>query len=176
MAVRLGDYKKNKQLDMIKNNIAHNVKLDTIKRLVAEMEPLVYLANDVYDTFHYIRQNDAAFANQLWRFLCLNKEDNVRINSYFAWDARCGSYVCISAYGIGIYHQTLQNDLMKCFNCNEKDLYRGKGMLLDFLSKNDLGDSILDKIIEELQLLYAHFETYANDFFECVSAYKCKEV
>lgn len=176
MAVRLGDYKKNKQLDMLKGSIIHNAKLDTIKRLVAEMDNLVQLANDVYDTFYYIKENDKDFANQLWRFLCLNKEDNVRINSYFAWDARCGSYVCISAYGIGIYHQNLKNDLIKCFNCDEKDLYRGKGMLLDFLSKYDLEDSILDKIIEELQLLYTHFETYADDFFECVSAYKCKAV
>ena len=51
-------------LDCVKNNIAHNVKLNTIKELVINMDGLVQLANDVYDTYVYIRKNDSKFAGR----------------------------------------------------------------------------------------------------------------
>lgn len=65
MAVRLGNYNESKMLDCVKNNIAHNVKLNTIKELVISMDDLVQLANDVYDTYIYMRKNDSKFAEQL---------------------------------------------------------------------------------------------------------------
>ena len=65
---------------------------------------------------------------------------------------------------------------MLYFDCDEKDLYRGKALLLNYLKGTDLDDKVLDKIIEELQVLSASFETYANDFFNSVSAYKVKKI
>ena len=62
------------------------------------------------------------------------------------------------------------------YGCDEKDLYRGKALLLDYLDNYYVKDEILDKIIEELQVLIASFEKYANDFFNSVSAYKVKKV
>lgn len=172
MAVRLGNYTNNKMLDCVKQNVAHQVKIDTIKGLVANMDNLVQLANDVYDTYYYIKENDSKFAEQLWRLLYRNRVNGIDLNSYFAWGGKICSYAHLSKYGVGIYHHSLEKDLMMYFDCDEKDLYRGKALLLDFLEGVDLVDNVLDQIIEELQVLIASFETYANDFFNSVSAYK----
>lgn len=172
MAVKLGNYNENKKLDYIKQNVAHKSKIETIKGLVANMDNLVQLANDVYDTYYYIHKNDSKFAEQLWRLLCRNKVNGIDINSYFSWGAKIGSHAYLSKYGVAIYHQSLKNDLMTYFDCDEKDLYRGKALLLDYMEGVDLVDSALDQIIEELQVIIASFETYANDFFNSVSAYK----
>lgn len=174
MAVRLGNYNENKKLYSIKNDIAHMAKIDIIKVIVSNMDDLVQLANDVYDTYCYIKDNDADFAKQLWTLLCRNKVNGIDINSYFSWGAKIGSHAYLSRYGVAIYHQSLKSDLMMYFACDEKDLYRGRGLLLDYLNDNDLSNDILDAIISELEILSANFETYANDFFDSVSAYKCK--
>ena len=84
MAVRLGNYNENKRLDCVKNNTAHNVKLTTIKELVSNMDGLVQLANDIYDTYIYIRKEYDKFAKQLWHLLCRNRANEIEINIYFA--------------------------------------------------------------------------------------------
>ena len=176
MAVILGNYNENKRLDCVKNNTAHNVKLTTIKELVSNMDGLVQLANDIYDTYIYIRKDDDKFAKQLWNLLCRNRANGIEINSYFAWSAKIGGYAYLSRYGVSIYHQSIKDQLMGHFGCDEKDLYRGKALLLEYLDNYYVEDKILDKIIEELQVLIASFETYANDFFNSVSAYKVKKI
>lgn len=181
MAVILGNYNENKRLDCVKNNTAHNVKLTTIKELVSNMDGLVQLANDIYDTYIYIRKDDDKFAKQLWRLLCRNRARHIDINSYFAWgaigsDEYLCSHVYLSRYGVSIYHQSIKDQLMGHFGYDEKDLYRGKALLLDYLDNCDVEDRILDKIIEELQVLIASFETYANDFFNSVSTYNVKKI
>ena len=176
MAVILGNYNENKRLDCVKNNTAHNVKLTTIKELVSNMDDLVQLANDIYDTYIYIRKDDDKFAKQLWRLLCRNRANGIEINSYFSWGAKIGSHAYLSIYGVAIYHQSIKEKLIDHYGCDEKDLYRGKALLLDYLDNYYVNDEILDKIIEELQVLIASFETYANDFFNSVSAYKVKKI
>lgn len=176
MAVILGNYNENKRLDCVKNNTAHNVKLTTIKELVSNMDDLVQLANDIYDTYIYIRKDDDKFAKQLWRLLCRNRANGIEINSYFAWSAKIGGYAYISRYGVSIYNSSIQGTLKKHFGFTEQELYCGKALLLDYLDNCDVSDRILDKIIEELQVLIASFETYANDFFNSVSAYKVKKI
>ena len=181
MAIRLGNYTENKMLDCVKQKVAHQAKIDTIKGLVANTDNLVQLANDIYDTYWYIRKNDNEFAKQLWELLCRNRANRIRINSYFAWgavgsDSLLCSHAYISRYGVSIYHQSIKDQLMGHFGCDEKDLYRGKALLLDYLKVTDLDDNVLDKIIEELQVLIASFETYANDFFNSVSAYNVKKI
>lgn len=176
MAVRLGNYNASKMLDCVKNNIAHNVKLNTIKELVINMDGLVQLANDVYDTYRYIRKNDSKFAGELWYLLCRNKVNGISINSYLSWGANIGSHVYLSIYGVAIYHQSIREKLIDHYGCEEQDLYRGKALLLDYLDNYYVEDKILDKIIEELQVFIASFEKYANDFFNSVSAYKVKKV
>ena len=176
MAVRLGNYNENKRLDCVKNNTAHNVKLTTIKELVSNMDGLVQLAKDIYDTYIYIRKDDDKFAKQLWRLLCRNRANGIEINSYFAWSAKIGGYAYLSRYGASIYNSSIQGTLKKHFGFTEQELYSGKALLLDYLDNCDVEDRILDKIIEELQVLIASFETYANDFFNSVSAYKVKKI
>ena len=176
MAVRLGNYNENKRLDCVKNNTAHNVKLTTIKELVSNMDGLVQLANDIYDTYIYIRKDDDKFAKQLWRLLCRNRANGIEINSYFAWSAKIGGYAYLSRYGASIYNSSIQGTLKKHFGFTEQELYSGKALLLDYLDNCDVEDRILDKIIKELQVLIASFETYANDFFNSVSAYKVKKI
>ena len=181
MAIRLGNYTENKMLDCVKQKVAHQAKIDTIKGLVANTDNLVQLANDIYDTYFYIRKDDDKFAEQLWELLCRNRANRIRINSYFAWgavgsDSLLCSHAYISRYGVSIYHQSIKCQLMGHFGCNEKDLCRGKALLLDYLKVADLDDNVLDKIIEELQVFIASFETYANDFFNSVSAYNVKKI
>ena len=176
MAVILGNYNENKRLDCVKNNTAHNVKLTTIKELVSNMDGLVQLAKDIYDTYCYIRKDDDKFAKQLWRLLCRNRANGIEINSYFAWSAKIGGYAYLSRYGASIYNSSIQGTLKKHFGFTEQELYSGKALLLDYLDNCDVEDRILDKIIEELQVLIASFETYANDFFNGVSAYKVKKI
>ena len=179
--IRLGNYDENKMLDCLKQKVAQNVKLTTIRELVDNMDGLVQLAKDIYDTYCYIRKDDNEFAKQLWNLLCRNRARHIDINSYFAWgaigsDEYLCSHVYLSRYGVSIYHQSIKDQLMGHFGCDEKDLYRGKALLLEYLDNYYVEDKILDKIIEELQVLIASFETYANDFFNSVSAYKVKKI
>lgn len=176
MAVRLGDYKGNKMAVILKNSITYDVKINTIKVLVGNMDGLVQLANDIYDTYLYIRKDDNEFAKQLWNLLCRNRVNGIDINSYWAWGAKIGSYVHLSIYGVSIYHQSIAKELIDHFGCDEKDLYRGKALLLDYLDNYYVKDEILDKIIEELKVFIASFEKYANDFFDSVSAYNVKKI
>ena len=180
--VRLGNYTESKRLDCVKQKVEHQAKIDTIKGLVANMDNLVQLANDIYDTYCYIRKDDNEFAKQLWNLLCRNKANHIDINSYFAWGAHSGSdsllcsHVYLSRYGVSIYYQSIKDQLMGHFGCDETDLYRGKALLLDYLKVTDLDDKVLDKIIEELQVFIASFETYANDFFNSVSTYNVNKI
>ena len=174
--VRLGNYDENKMLDCLRQKVAQNVKLTTIRELVDNMDGLVQLAKDIYDTYIYIRNDDNKFARQLWNLLCRNRANGIEINSYFAWSAKIGGYAHLSRYGVSIYNSTIQGTLKEHFGFTEQELYCGKALLLDYLDNCDVSDRILDKIIEELQVLIASFETYANDFFNSVSAYKVKKI
>ena len=176
MAIKLGNYNESKRLYYIKQKVAHQSKIDIIKGLVANMDSLVQLANDIYDTYIYIRKDDDKFAKQLWNLLCRNRANGIEINSYFAWSAKIGGYAYISRYGASIYNSSIQGTLKKHFGFTEQELYSGKALLLEYLDNCDVEDRILDKIIEELQVLIASFETYANDFFNSVSAYKVKKI
>ena len=131
--IRLGNYDENKMLDCLKQKVAQNVKLTTIRELVSNMDGLVQLANDIYDTYCYIRKDDNEFAKQLWNLLCRNRARHIDINSYFAWgaigsDEYLCSHVYLSRYGVSIYHQSIKDQLMGHFGCDEKDLYRGKAL------------------------------------------------
>ena len=174
--VRLGNYDENKMLDCLRQKVAQNVKLTTIRELVSNMDGLVQLANDIYDTYIYIRKDDDKFAKQLWHLLCRNRANGIEINSYFSWSAKIGGYAYISRYGVSIYNSSIQGTLKKHFGFTEQELYSGKALLLDYLDNCDVEDRILDKIIEELQVLIASFETYANDFFNSVSTYNVKKI
>lgn len=178
MAVILGNFNESKNLKLIKENVAHNIKLETIKQLISELEPQVKIAQDIYDTFCYIKNIDNEFADRLWTLLCRNAKDNARynankidINSYFSWQVGYGHYALLSRYGISVYHQDFKKKLMERFGLSEEEVFRGKAPLEVFVSEYDLKDEILDKIIEELQVFLTSFKEYANVFFSSVSAY-----
>ena len=171
MAVVLGNYVANKTISVIDATIEHQIKIDTIKTLVKDLDKQVEMANDMYDTYWYIKDNDKEFANKLWNLLCRNKIGDIDINSYFSWGIGIGSYAHISRYGVNIYNCRIKDKLLLLHN-DEKELYRGKVMLLDYIAHFDLDDKIIDQIIRELKAFLVHFNDYANTFFECVSNYK----
>lgn len=176
MAVILGNFNENKELKRIKENVAHNIKLETIKQLINELKPQIEMAQDIYDTYHYIEKIDKEFAKKLWKLLCRNKTNNININSYFSWEVGYGNYAMLSRHGISVYHQDILNKIMDRFGLSKEDVYRGKASLEVFMSEFNFKDEILDKIIEELQIFVTSFKKYADAFFSCVSEYSVKEV
>lgn len=176
MAVILGNFNENKNLKLLKENVAHNIKLETIKKLISELEPQVEMAQNIYDTYYYISNIDKEFADKLWTLLCRNHVNGIRINSYFSWEIGYENYTLLSRHGVGAYCQYYRKKLMGFFGLPEEDLYRGKASIEVFLENFDIKDEILDKIIEELQVFITSFKKYADDFFSCVSAYSVKEV
>lgn len=173
MAVVLGNYVANKTMSVIDATIEHQIKIDTIKSLVKKLDKQVGMANDIYDTYWYIKDNDKEFAEKLWKLLCRNKIGDIDINSYFSWGIGVGSYAHISKYGVNIYNCRIKDKLLLLHN-NEKELGWGKVMLVDYLAHFELDDKILDQIINELKAFLKYFENYANTFFESVSNYKVK--
>lgn len=160
MAIVLGNYVANKTMSVIDATIEHQIKIDTIHTLVKKLDKQVGMANDIYDTYWYIKDNDKEFAEKLWKLLCRNKIGDININSYLSWGIGTDSYAHLSRHGVNIY------------NCRIKDIYGDKVKLVDYLAHFELDDKILDQIINELKAFLVHFENYANTFFESVSNYK----
>ena len=175
MAVKLGNYNQSKALKEMKENIAHNAKIEAINKMIVMLEEQVELACDIYDTFYYIKNIDEEFAKKLWTLLVTKNKYEIDLNSYFSWRIGYCSYVMLSIYGVSIYHQDIKNTLIKDFNADEKDLYRGKIMLKDYLEKYYVSDEILDKMIEDLQVFLSNFRQYAEKFFNSVSSYSIVE-
>lgn len=176
MAVILGNFNENKKLKEIKENVAHNIKLQTIKELISELEPQIKMAQDIYDTYHHISKIDREFADKLWTLLCRNKVNGIRINSYFSWEIGYENYALLSRHGVGVYKQYYREKIMERFGLSQEDIYRGKASLDAFVSEFDISDEILDKIIEELQIFITSFKSYADDFFGSVSAYNVRNI
>ena len=171
MAIKLGNYNQSKALKEMKENIAHNAKIETINKMIVMLEEQVELARDIYDTFFYVAKNDEEFSKKLWNLLTDKNKYEIHINSYFSWEIGYGGYAMLSRYGVCVYHQFIRNTLIKDFNVDEKDLYRGKIMLKDYLEKYYVRDEILDKMIEDLQVFLTDFKQYAEKFFNSVSSY-----
>ena len=176
MAVVLGNFNENKSVKMMKENVAHKIKLETIHNLILALEEQVEIAQDIYDTYHYIVFKDENFGNELWKLLCRNKISKIDINSYFAWQIGYGGYVMLSRHGVSVYHQDIKEKLMTDFGLREIDIYRGNAQLKEYLERYNVSDEILDKMIEDLQVFVISFKQYANDFFNSVSSYKVKKI
>lgn len=183
MAVILGNFNENKNLKLIKENVARNIKLETIKKLISELEPQVKMAQDIYDTYVYIEKIDKEFAKKLWTLLCRNAKDNARynankidINSYFSWEIGYDNHVLLSRYGVGVCNQYYREKIIDRFGLSKEDVFRGKAPLNVFVSEYDYKDEILDKIIEELQVFITSFNEYADVFFKCVSEYNVRGI
>ena len=175
MAIRLGNFNENKSMKELQENVAHVVKLNTIKEMIKKMDEHIQMACDIYDTFYHVKKVDAEFSNELWDLLVTNNINKIHINSYFAWGIGLGSYVHVSKYGVSIYNYSIKETLLKHYNLTEHDLYRGKVLLSDYINKFNVSDELLDQMIKELNIFYVYFEKYANDFFESVSTYKIVE-
>lgn len=175
MAIKLGNYNQSKALKEMKENIAHNAKIETINKMIVMLEEQVELANDIYDTFYYIKQNDEEFSKKIWSLLTYKDNCKIRINSYFSWEIGYGGYAMLSRYGVCVYNQFIKEILIKDFNVDEKDLYRGKIMLKDYIEKYYVSDVILDRMIEDLQIFSTDFNQYAEKFFNSVSSYSVVE-
>jgi hypothetical protein len=175
MAIKLGNYNQSKALKEMKENIAHNAKIETINKMIVMLEEQVELANDIYDTYFYVKKNDEEFSKKIWSLLTYKADCKIRINSYFSWEIGYGGYAMLSRYGVCVYHQKIRDILIKDFNVDEKDLYRGKIMLKDYLEKYYVSDEILDRMIEDLQVFSTDFNLYAEKFFNSVSSYSIVE-
>lgn len=176
MAVVLGNFKKNRSVKMMKENVAHKIKLETIYNLILTLEEQVKMAQDIYDTYHYMTFKDEKFSKELWKLLCRNKIAKIDINSYFAWQIGYGGYVMLSRHGVSVYHQDIKERLMTYFGLSEKELFRGNAQLKNYLERYYVSDDILDRMIEDLQVFVISFKKYANDFFNSVSSYEVKKI
>lgn len=176
MAVILGNFNENKKLKEIKENVAHNFKLQTIKELISELEPQIKMAQDIYDTYHHISKIDKVFADKLWTLLCRNKVNGISINSYFSWEIGYENHVLLSRHGVGVCNQYYREKIMDRFGLSQEGVFRGKAPLDVFVSEYDYKDEILDKIIEELQVFITSFKKYADDFFSSVSTYNVRDI
>lgn len=176
MAVVLGNFNENKSLKIMKENIVYKVKVETIHNLILQLEEQVKIAQDVYDTYCYIEKNDREFSKELWSLLCRNKVAKIDINSYFAWKIGYDGYAMLSRYGVSVHHQFIKDDLMIKFGLDEKQIYRGRALLADYIDSANFKENVLDRMIEDLQVFLTSFKNYADDFFDSVSAYKVKKV
>lgn len=174
MAIVLGNFNENKAVKLIKEKTANNVRIETIKELISLLNEQVELAQDIYDTFWHIEKQDKEFSEKLWKLLCRNKIAEIDINSYFAWKVGYEGYVMLSRHGISIYNSRIKGDLLKKFDLNENEIYRGRVLLEDYLNKCEVNNDILDKMIADLQVFLTNFKQYANDFFQSVSSYNVK--
>lgn len=176
MAIKLGNYNQSKALKEMKEKIAHNAKIETINKMIVMLEEQVELVCDIYDTYHYIKNTDGEFAEKLWHLLIAKNKYEFDLNSYFSWRIGYCSYAMLSIYGVSIYNSDIKSSLIKVFNVNdEKDIYRGKIMLKDYLEKCYVSDEILDRMIEDLQVFLSNFKQYADKFFNSVSSYSIVE-
>lgn len=176
MAVVLGYFNENKLLKIMKENVGYKIKLETIYNLILQLEEQVEMAQDIYDTYYYIKDNDENFSKELWNLLCKNKVAKIDINSYFAWKIGYDGYVMLSRYGVSVHHQSIKNDLMIKFGLDEKQIYRGRALLADYIDCANFKDNVLDRMIEDLQTFVVSFKQYADDFFNSVSSYKVKKI
>ena len=176
MAIVLGNFNENKSVKMMRENVAHKIKLETISNLILTLKEQVEVAQDIYDTYYYIKDNDENFSKELWNLLCKNKIAKIDINSYFAWKIGYEGYVMLSRHGVSVYHQKIKERLMTDFRLNENEVYRGKALLKDYLERYYVSDDILDRMIEDLQVFVISFKQYANDFFNSVSSYQVKKI
>jgi hypothetical protein len=176
MAVVLGYFNENKLLKIMTENVGYKVKVETIHNLILTLEEQVEMAQDIYDTYYYIKDNDENFSKELWKLLCRNKVANIDINSYFAWKIGYDGYVMLSRYGVSVHHQSIKNDLMIKFGLDEKQIYRGRALLADYIVCANFKDNVLDRMIEDLQTFVVSFKQYADDFFNSVSSYKVKKI
>lgn len=176
MAIVLGNFNENKSVKMMRESVSYKIKLETISKLIVALEEQVEMAQDIYDTYYYIKDNDENFSKELWTLLCRNKIAKIDINSYFAWKIGYGGYVMLSRHGVSIYHQEIKERLITDFSVNEHQVYRGYVLLKEYLERYYVSGDILDRMIEDLQVFLLYFKQYANDFFNSVSAYQVKKI
>lgn len=172
MAVVLGNYEKSKSILNLNEKINRETKLNKIKELVAMLEPQIQTCQDIYDTYYHIQGIDEEFAKKLWRLLCRNKVGKIDINSYFSWGIGIGGYVHLSKYGVCIMHQTINGDFQASYELTDKEIYRGKVLLMTYLEDFEPIGNELDIFIRELESFITHFDNYAKAFFDSVSNYK----
>lgn len=176
MAIVLGNFNANKSVKMMRESVSYKIKLETISKLIVALEEQVEMAQDIYDTYYYIKDNDENFSKELWSLLCKNKVAKIDINSYFAWKIGYGGYIMLSRHGVSVYHQEIKEQLMTEYRLTEKELFRGYALLEVYLKSNYVSNDILDRMIEDLQVFLLYFKQYANDFFNSVSAYQVKKI
>lgn len=176
MAIVLGNFNANKSIKMMKENVAYKIKIETISKLILALEEQVEIAQNIYDTYYYIKDNDEKFSKELWSLLCKNKIEKININSYFAWKIGYDGYIMLSRHGVSVYHQEIKEQLMTDYRLTETELFRGYALLEVYLKSNCVSDDILDRMIEDLQVFVLYFKLYANDFFNSVSAYEVKKI
>ena len=173
MAIILGNFEKSKQVKELNEKLQYETKMKKVLELIEMAHPQVEKAKDIYDTYCYIKQIDAEFANQLWMVLCIRDIGKIRINSYFSWGTYNGN-VHLSRYGVSFMNYKINEQLRVTYDLCEKDVYRGKVLLKDYLTDFRVTENDLDKFAQDLENLITHFDQYAERFFSCVSNYKVK--
>lgn len=180
MAVILGNMIDNKKKqETIKAN-EHNRKLETLKNLIGQCSSLVNTAKDMWDTYHYIKDDigEKEFSKQLWGQLC--RHETIDISSYFGfgmpiYNKKKHCDIEITRFGVSIMYadgKQVHTDkpIWDC-NSNDENTWWGKYLLSDYLDKHEVSTEFIDDAISTLEYMIDNFQNYADAFFNKVSSY-----
>ena len=162
--IKLGNYEANfdaqKRLEETEIKMLHNNLIALIEEIEQTILPDVI---DMEDTFLFIKKKDEAFAGELWSKY-LVKSDTIDVNSYFGFKYKkktLARNIVVTSKGAGCYYDNNGNEFNKDSWAKPQDIKN----LLGIYSKNQLAD-----LIDSAQNLLAHFPSYQEGFFKCVSA------
>lgn len=180
MAVKLGNMEQNIKLQNLKVDNEKQSRIMTINKLLSNIEELGFaqMVCDIYDTYWYIRKTygEDDFSKGLWKFL-IDDKNGLSMNSYFSFDANCTSSIGIGRFGVCIYYSQTGGYLMtdepdlKNSSC-DKNVWRGKYLLKDYIGKFDVDVEHLDRYIRGLESIILNFKRIHDEFFELVDKHK----
>ena len=172
MAIVLGNFASAKESKEMAAKTSFNAKRDLLMKMIEKAAPLASRAEDIFDTYCYIKKADEDFSAKLWNLLDSNHVGDINVNSCFSWRTGRGE-VYISRYGVSFASSGKMDWLLRYYDKTQQELYSGLLLLKDFLNDfPSIREADLDKYIEELYDLISFFNIYADAFFTSVSNYE----
>lgn len=176
MAVVLGNFELNKSIKETCVKTKRTMQIQEIENLINKLENQVYLAEDIYDTYFYVKKQDANFAKKLWSVLCNIEKRNtdvyINVNSYFAFGIGYNRKVHLSRFGVSYINTNIKEDIFDQYGLCENEMASGEVMLKDYIRDFHIKDDEIEHILTELNKFLNHFDKYAQKFFDCVSNYQ----
>lgn len=170
--IKLGNYESEKEAqERLKENELKLLRTNLLNLICEIEDTLQQDVVDICDTYAFIKEDDKAFAEKLWKnYLCNSSQ--IEVNSYFGFSCRyhCDGYyfhIVVTRYGVGCYYDTNKNQY-------KKDNWRHPFDIKEGLQGDGLGytKGQLECLIDTAQRFIAYFPSYRDGFFKCVSERK----